>query len=41
MTNHDSGLFANATYRVNPYADYARIRALTPVYPTTLPGDTV
>lgn len=40
MTNQDSGLFGNATYRVNPYADYARIRALTPVYPTTLPDGT-
>ena len=40
MTNHDVGLFGNAEYRVNPYADYARIRALTPIYPTTLPDGT-
>ena len=40
MTNNDVGLFGNAAYRVNPYADYARIRALTPVYPTTLPDGT-
>lgn len=40
MTNHDVGLFGTATYQLNPYAEYARIRALTPLYPTTLPDGT-
>ena len=40
MKNNNPGLYENAVYRVNPYAEYARIRAQTPLFPTTMPDGT-